>query len=61
QAENARRLLRGENVAAVSWVNRCGGSRNGRVTLAMRLLGRLEIKSGWIHDAKHLSGVQNVV
>ena len=54
-------LLRGDNVAAVSWINRCGGSRNRRAALAMRLLGRLEITSGWTHDAKHIPGVQNVV
>ena len=29
-------LLRGDNVAAVSWINRCGGSRNRRATQAMR-------------------------
>ena len=44
-------LLRGDNVAAVSWINRCGGSHNRRASLAMRLLGRLEITSGWSHDA----------
>ena len=54
-------LLRGDNVAAVSWINRCGGSRNRRAALAMRLLGTLEITSGWSHDAKHIPGVQNVV
>ena len=54
-------LLRGDNAAAVSWINRCGGSRNRRAALAMRLLGRLEITSGWTHDAKHIPGVQNVV
>ena len=40
-------LLRGDNVAAVSWINRYGGSRGRRAGLAMRLLGRLEITSGW--------------
>ena len=54
-------LLRGDNVAAVSWINRCGGSHNRRASLAMRLLGRLEITSGWSHDAKHIPGAQNVV
>ena len=28
-------LLRGDNVTAVSWVNRCGGSRDKRASLAM--------------------------
>ena len=54
-------LLGGDNVAAVSWINRCGGSHDRRASLAMRLLGRLEITSGWSHDKKHFPGVQNVV
>ena len=52
--------MRGD-IAAASWINRYGGSRNRRAALAMRLLGRLEITSGWSHDAKHIPGVQNVV
>ena len=54
-------LLRGDNVAAVSWINQCGGSHNRRGSLAMRLLSRLKITSGWSHDAKYIPGVQNVV
>ena len=54
-------LLRGDNMAAVSWINRCGGSHNRRASPALRLLGRLEITSGWSHDGKHIPGVQNVV
>ena len=53
--------MRGDNAAAVSWIPRCGGSRNRRAALAMRLLGRLELTSGWSHDAEHIHGVQNVV
>ena len=51
----------GDNVSAVSWINRCGGSRNRLAARAMRLLGRLEITSSWSHDAKHIPGVQDVV
>ena len=54
-------LLRGDNVTAVSWVNRCGGSRDKRASLAMRRLGRVEITSAWSHVAKHTPGVQNVI
>ena len=39
-------LLRGDNVSAVSWPIRCGGERDKRTALAMRIIGRLEIKSG---------------
>ena len=54
-------LLRGENVTVVSWVNRCGGSCDKRASLAMRLLSRLEITSGWSHAPKHIPGVKNVI
>ena len=54
-------LLMGDNVSAVSWKYRCGGSRNRHAALAMRFMGRLEITSGWSHATKHIPGVQNVV
>ena len=54
-------LMRGDNTAAVSWVNKCGGARDKRAGLLMRMLGRLEIKGGRSHAAKHIPGVQNVL
>ena len=51
-------LMRGDNFAAVTWANRCGGARNKRAVLMMRMLGRLEIQGGWRYDAKHIPGVQ---
>ena len=54
-------MMRGYNVAAVTWVNRCGGAMDKRVCLLMSMLGRLEIKGGWSHDAKHIPGVQNTL
>ena len=39
-------LLRGDNVSAVSWLNRCGGARDKRAALVIRIMGRLEITSG---------------
>ena len=50
----------GDNVAAVTWANLCGGARNKRAGLMMRRLGRLEIQGGWRYDAKHIPGLQNV-
>ncbi|CAB1101914.1 unnamed protein product [Ectocarpus sp. CCAP 1310/34] len=38
-------MMRGDNVSAVSWVNRCGGSSDRRAGLLMRLLGRMEIET----------------
>jgi len=54
-------LMRGDSVSAVSWINRCGGSRDTRAGLVMRLLGRLELTSGWCLVAKHIPGVENVL
>ncbi|CAB1116852.1 unnamed protein product [Ectocarpus sp. CCAP 1310/34] len=54
-------MMRGDNVSAVSWVNRCGGSRDRRAGLLMRLLGRMEIENGWCHVAKHIPGRENTL
>lgn len=54
-------LLMGSNVSAVSWIKQSGGSRNRRAALAMRLLAELEITIGWSRDARHVSGVPNIV
>ena len=54
-------LLRGDNVSAVSWLNRCGRARDKRAALVMRIMGRLEITSSWSHKAKHIPGVLDVL
>ena len=54
-------LMRGDNFAAVSWSNRCGGARDKRAGLMMRTMGRLEIRGGWRYDAKHIPGVENTL
>ena len=54
-------LLRGDNVSAVSWLNRCDGARDKRAALVMRIMGRLEITCGWSHEAKHIPSVLNVL
>ena len=54
-------LVRGDNFAAVTWANRCGGARDKRAGLMVRMLGRLEIQGGWSYDAKHILGVQNML
>ena len=36
-------LLRGDNISAVSWLYRCGGARDKRAALVMRIMCRLEI------------------
>ena len=53
--------IRGDNFAAVTWSNRCGGAKDKRAALMMRMLGRLEIRGGWRYSAKHIPGVQNTL
>ena len=45
-------LLRRDNEAAVDWVRRCRGGREPRSGELMRLLGALELSSGWHFDEK---------
>ena len=54
-------LMRGDNFAVVTWAKRCGGARDKRAGLMMRMLGRLEIQGGYRYDAKHIPGVQNTI
>lgn len=54
-------LMRGDNVAAFTWSNRCGGARDMRACLMMRMLGCLEISGGWGYNAKHIPGIQNTL
>ena len=54
-------LLRGDNEAAVRWVRRCRGWLEPWSGALMRLLGVLEVSSGWHFDALHVRGIHNVV
>ena len=54
-------LTRGVNRVAVSLVTRCGGARDKRACLLMRMLGRLELAGGWNHAAKHIARLQNIL
>ena len=53
--------MRGDNMAAVSWVSRSGGGTFKRACLLMRMLWRLQLAGGWNHTAKHIPGVQNTL
>ena len=54
-------LMRGDNTAAVSWISRCGGAKDKRACILMRMLGRIKVKGGWTHSAEHISGVRNTL
>ncbi|MEP3733699.1 MAG: hypothetical protein ABJN02_17345, partial [Lentilitoribacter sp.] len=49
------------NVSAVTWVNKCGGTRDPKAAFFMRYLGRIEIRAGWCLEAAHIPGVSNVL
>ena len=51
-AEGDPILMRGDNMAAVSWITRCGGARDKRACLLIRILGSLELTGGWNPTAK---------
>ena len=53
--------MRGDNFAEVTWANRCGGARDKRKGLMMRMLGSLGIQGGSRYDAKHIPGVPNTL
>ena len=44
-------LMKGDNMSAVQWVSKRKGGREPRSGALMRLLGRLEVGSGWCFDA----------
>ena len=54
-------LMRGDNIPAVHWVNHCRGGVEPRSGTLMRILGCLEIGSGWCFQAKHVKGAANTL
>jgi hypothetical protein len=50
---------RGDNVSAVAWFRRSGGTRNPRACVVLRLLGTIETVSGWSLKPAHVAGVLN--
>ena len=51
-------VMLGDNVSAVTWVNKCGGTRDPRAAFLMRYLGRIEMRAGWCFEAAHIPGVE---
>ena len=54
-------LMRGDNQSAIHWINQCRGGREPRSGALMRILGCLEVRSGWCFRARHVKGVNNVL
>ena len=54
-------LMRGDNMSAVHWVNKCRGARKPRAGALMRMLGCLEMRNEWRFRAKHIKGVPDSI
>ena len=54
-------LMRGDSMSAVQWVSNCRGGREPRSGALMRLLGCLEVSSGWCFDPLHVTGAENTI
>ena len=59
--EGAHVVMLGDNVSAVTWANKCGGTRDSRAVFLMRYLGRREMRPSWCFEAAHIPGVKNVL
>ena len=57
--ENVQML--GDNMAGVYWISKCRGGKELRSGILMRMLGCLEMQSGWYFRAKHVEGVANTL
>ena len=51
--------LRGDNEPSVAWIQRCRGGKEPRSGALMRLLGVVEVSSGWTFQSSHVPGVLN--
>lgn len=54
-------LMRGDNMSAVHWVNKCRGAKEPRSGALMRMMGCLEMRNGWRFRAKHINGLANTL
>ena len=54
-------LMRRDSSSAVTWVNRCGGTRDPRAVFIMGWLGVLEVNMGWCFESSHIPGSSNVL
>ncbi|CAB1112908.1 unnamed protein product [Ectocarpus sp. CCAP 1310/34] len=53
--------LRGDNEDSVAWIQRCRGGKEPRSSALMRMLGAIEVSSGWLFQSSHVPGVLNSI
>ena len=54
-------IRRGDSTSADQWVSECKRGGEPRSGALVRLLGCLEVNSGWCFDALHVAGVENTI
>ena len=54
-------LMRGDNMSAFHWVNKCRGATELRSGVLMRMLECLEMRNEWRTRAKHIKGVAHTL
>ena len=54
-------LVLGDNMSAVHWIGKCRGGTEPRSGALMRMLGCLEMRSGWCFRVKHVKGIANML
>jgi hypothetical protein len=54
-------MMLGDNTSAVSWINKKGSKCSIRAAAVMRLLGMMEVVSGFHFDGEHIAGILNVI
>ena len=54
-------LMLGDNMAALHWISKRRGGKAPRSRTVLRLLGCLEMRSGWHFRAEHVKGVANTL
>ena len=52
---------KGDNMSAIHWVNRCTGGTEPRSGAFTRMLGCLEMDSGWSFRVKNVAGIANTL
>ena len=54
-------ILRGDNMSAIAWVNKFGGTREPRAALLMTLLGVIERSARQCFEGVHIQGIEHVM
>lgn len=53
--------MQGDSTSAVSWANKCGKTKDPGAAALMRVLGMLELRSGWCLSAHRRAGCDHIV